>query len=62
MSAQLLLPLVGYVIKHHFVDIWSYYGGGDDVSMKGMSGTQVSAPRGGGYPRGGHTAREGGGH
>lgn len=41
MSGQLLLPLVGYVIKHHHPDVWSYYGGGDDISMKGMSGTQV---------------------
>lgn len=41
MSGQLLLPLVGYVIKHHHPDMWSYYGGGDDISMKGMAASQV---------------------
>lgn len=41
-AGQLLLPLVGYVIRHHHSDIWAYYGGGADVSMAGMAGSQVS--------------------
>jgi hypothetical protein len=47
MSGQLLLPLVGYVIKHHHPDLWAFYGGGDDVSMKGMAGSQVGVTGGG---------------
>lgn len=41
-AGQLLLPLVGYVIRHQHPDIWAYYGGGADVSMAGMAGSQVS--------------------
>lgn len=51
-SNQLLLPLVGYVIKTQHPDMWAFYGGGDDVSMAGMAPSQVKR-RGGCHSFGG---------
>jgi hypothetical protein len=36
LAGPLLLPLLGYTIKHHYSGLWQFYGGGQDLSMADM--------------------------
>eukprot|EP00879_Flechtneria_rotunda_P008243 GHRR01008636.1.p1 GENE.GHRR01008636.1~~GHRR01008636.1.p1 ORF type:complete len:661 (+),score=285.14 GHRR01008636.1:210-2192(+) len=41
LQGSLLPQLIGFTIRSYFRDIWDFYGGGDDISMKGMGEGQV---------------------
>ncbi len=50
LAGTLLLPLLGHVIRAQAPALWSFYGGGDDVSMAGVSDANVRVvKRKGGY-------------
>lgn len=41
LAGTLLLPLLGHVIRAQTPALWSFYGGGDDISMAGVSDANV---------------------
>jgi hypothetical protein len=43
-AGPLLTPLLGYVLQHHYPELWrGFAGGGDDIRMAYMSDAQVRA-------------------